>query len=112
MARYLTSYKNLRIYQNEDFELKLSFLDENHNPIDFTNVTLSSQVRPNQNGYITFNFNISKQNNTIILSLPKSLTSTLPDDYRGEWDLLAIWPDGKFSYLMRGLIIVEETITR
>lgn len=104
---------NISIFQGDDFELRLAFLDAATGlPQDLTGRSWAASYRPSYESVVVADFVIDEAEvagGVVILRLP--LANVIPLANKGVWDV-AETIDGKTSRLLQGEVEYRKTVTR
>lgn len=109
------------IVTNADWVYSLIWTDADNNPIDLTGcsveMSIGNEIPPTET-YITLTsigddptIILDAVNGIIKLSLPESITTTLPIVINGVYDLLIFFPDGEIFRLLQGPIQILDGVT-
>jgi hypothetical protein len=103
---------NLKIYQGDDFVLKLMMINrDTGEATDLTGTVVTAQVRLTPaDTAIVASFFASVTNNEIYLSLNSADTRTMTGPY--VWDCQVVWPDTMVTTIAGGKLTVSDEVTR
>lgn len=103
---------NIRLQRRADYSVQLRFLDSNRAPINLTGWTVHShiwdQARSTKYADFVITYN-NRADGRITMSLPHSLTSTLPD--QTVYDVLLINTLGEREFYLEGGINADQGYT-
>lgn len=106
---YTGSKLDIRLTRGDSCNIVMEMSDAEGNPLDFTGLTLTSQVRSSPYSDDSMDFNISTENSIVTLSLTPEETSQLKNT--SYWDLQVVSSE-ETRTVVGGKIYIENEVTK
>ena len=103
---------NIVIDQGTTFSTTFTILDDNGNPVDFTNYSAQAQMRKSYSSSTSFEFGITLYSaGTVTLSMNAATTGSISAG-RYVYDVESQSPAGAVTRLVEGIVTITPQVTR
>lgn len=102
---------NIVIDQGSTFNSEITVLDDNDEPVDFTNYTTNSQMRKSFSSSTSYAFTVVGSNTGVITLSMNAATTNAISAGRYVYDV-EVESSGIRSRLIEGIVVVSPQVTR